>query len=184
VILVGEIRDKETAEIAIQSALTGHLVFSTLHTNDAPSALTRLVDIGVQPFLVSASVQAVVAQRLVRRLCGDCAEEYTPPEAEVRALGFDPKLVAGRKFRRARGCRACEGTGYRGRIAVFELLEMDHAIRELVFEGSGLQAVRERATASGALRPLLTDGARKVLRGDTSVNEVVRVTRLAAGADL
>jgi type IV pilus assembly protein PilB len=184
VILVGEIRDKETAEIAIQSALTGHLVFSTLHTNDAPSALTRLVDIGVQPFLVSASVQAVVAQRLVRRLCGDCAEEYTPPEAEVRALGFDPKLVAGRKFRRARGCRACEGTGYRGRIAVFELLEMDHAIRELVFEGSGLQAVRERATASGALRPLVTDGARKVLRGDTSVNEVVRVTRLAAGADL
>jgi len=184
VILVGEIRDHETAEIAIQSALTGHLVFSTLHTNDAPSALTRLVDIGVQPFLVSASVQAVVAQRLVRRLCRECAEEYVPSEAEVRALGFEPKNVAGRKFRRARGCRTCEGSGYRGRIAVFELLEMDQAIRELVFEGTSLEAVRQRATASGALRPLVTDGARKVLRGDTSVNEVVRVTRLAAGEDL
>ncbi|MBL8860912.1 MAG: type II/IV secretion system protein [Planctomycetes bacterium] len=184
VILVGEIRDHETAEIAIQSALTGHLVFSTLHTNDAPSALTRLVDIGVAPFLVSASVQAVVAQRLVRRLCRECAEGYTPVEAEVRAMGFDPALVAGRQFKRARGCRACDGSGYKGRIAVFELLEMDAAIRELVFRESGLEAVRERAAASGALRPLVQDGARKVLRGETSVSEVVRVTRLAAGEDL
>ncbi len=184
IILVGEIRDHETAEIAIQSALTGHLVFSTLHTNDAPSALTRLVDIGVQPFLVSASVQAIVAQRLVRRLCKDCAEAYAPTQAEVRALGFDPVTIAGRKFKRARGCRACEGTGYRGRVAVFELLEMDQAIRELVFLNKGLEAVRQRAVATGALRPLVTDGARKVLAGETSVNEVVRVTRLAAGEDL
>jgi type IV pilus assembly protein PilB len=99
-------------------------------------------------------------------------------------MGFDPKNVAGRKFRRARGCRSCDGTGYRGRIAAFELLEMDASIRDLVFHGSGLEAVRERATASGALRPLVADGARKVLRGDTSVNEIVRVTRLAAAEDL
>ncbi len=183
IILVGEIRDHETAEIAIQAALTGHLVFSTLHTNDAPSALTRLVDIGVQPFLVSAAIQAVVAQRLVRRLCAECAEAYTPAAVEVGTLGLTADEVAGKQFRRARGCRACEGTGYRGRIAAFELLEMDAGIRDLVFRGEGLDAVRRQAQASGALRPLLADGARKVLQGQTSTSEVVRVTRLAAGEE-
>ncbi len=184
IILVGEIRDAETAEVAIQAALTGHLVFSTLHTNDAPSALTRLVDIGVKPFLVSASVQAVIAQRLVRRLCKECSEEYTPPETELRALELDPALHQGRRFRRPRGCRSCEQTGYRGRLALFEHMEMDGPLRELCFRGASLEELRTSALASGALAPLVSDGARKILRGETSLAEVMRVTRLAAEASL
>jgi type IV pilus assembly protein PilB len=184
IILVGEIRDAETAEVAIQAALTGHLVFSTLHTNDAPSALTRLVDIGVKPFLVSASVQAVIAQRLVRRLCKECAEEYVPSELELRALDLDPALHQGRSFRRAKGCRVCEQTGYRGRLALFEHMEMDGALRELCFRGASLEELRASALSSGALAPLVVDGARKVLRGDTSLAEVMRVTRLAAEANI
>ncbi len=180
IILVGEIRDAETAEIAIQAALTGHLVFSTLHTNDAPSALTRLVDIGVKPFLVSASVQAVIAQRLVRRLCRECAEEYAPGESELLALGLEPRTFVGRKFKRARGCRACEGSGYRGRIALFEHMEMDQSLRELCFRGASLNDLRQSALASGALAGLVHDGARKVLQGQTSLQEVMRVTRLLA----
>ncbi|MBL8858512.1 MAG: type II/IV secretion system protein [Planctomycetes bacterium] len=179
IILVGEIRDVETAEIAIQAALTGHLVFSTLHTNDAAGALTRLMDIGVKPFLVSASVQAVIAQRLVRRLCPECAQGYTPSAGEIETLGIAPNLAAGRQFKRPRGCRTCEGTGYRGRIALFEMLEMDPAIRDLTFRGESLDAIRKHATSSGNLRSLLADGARKVLRGDTSTTEVMRVVRLA-----
>ncbi len=184
VILVGEIRDLETAEIAIQAALTGHLVFSTLHTNDAPSALTRLTDIGVKPFLVSASIQSVIAQRLVRRLCKECAQEYEPHEAELKALEIDLRLAAGRKLRRPRGCRACEGTGYRGRIALFELLEMDARTREACFQDLGLESIRRAARDGGTLRSLLTDGARKVLRGETSTAEILRVTRLAAEVTL
>jgi type IV pilus assembly protein PilB len=179
IILVGEIRDLETAEIAIQAALTGHLVFSTLHTNDAASALTRLMDIGVKPFLVSASVQAVIAQRLVRRMCKECAQEYVPAAGELQALGIPPGLAAGRKFKRPKGCRTCEGSGYRGRIALFEMLEMDPAIRELTFRGESLDVIRTTAASSGNLRTLLADGARKVLRGDTSTTEVMRVVRLA-----
>ena len=180
IILVGEIRDAETAEMAIQAALTGHLVFSTLHTNDAPSALTRLSDIGVKPFLVSAAVQAVIAQRLVRRLCAECAQEYEPSELEFAALGLDPRSFAGRKFKRPRGCRACENTGYRGRIALFEHLEMDQSLRELCFRGASLEELRQNALASGALSGLVSDGARKVVRGQTSLQEVMRVTRLLA----
>ena len=116
VILVGEIRDQETAETAIQAALTGHLVFSTLHTNDAPSALTRLVDMGVPPFLCSTAVQAILAQRLVRKLCAECSEEYDPPAAEVQALGLTPR--DGMKFRMPRGCYSCEGSGFRGRLCL------------------------------------------------------------------
>ena len=180
IILVGEIRDVETAEIAIQSALTGHLVFSTLHTNDAPSALTRLVDIGVKPFLVSAAVQAVIAQRLVRRLCPECATDYVPAATEMTSLSLDPASLDGRKFRRARGCRACEGTGYRGRIALFEHMEMEGEIRDLVFRGESLTKIRRTAEGSGNLRSLLVDGGRKVLAGRTSATEVMRVTRLAS----
>ncbi|MFO1009360.1 MAG: GspE/PulE family protein [Planctomycetota bacterium] len=184
VILVGEIRDLETAEIAIQAALTGHLVFSTLHTNDATSALTRLTDIGVKPFLVSASVQSVIAQRLVRRLCKECRQPYTPSAPEIAALRIDPALAAGRTFQKPRGCRTCEGTGYRGRIALFELLEMDPRVREQCFQGASLDVIRTTAETGGALRSLLTDGARKVLRGDTSTAEILRVTRLAAEVTL
>jgi type IV pilus assembly protein PilB len=177
VILVGEIRDLETAEIAIQAALTGHLVFSTLHTNDAPGALTRLSDLGVKPFLVSASVQAIVAQRLVRSLCHDCREAYDPTPEHVLAIGLDVASVAGRAFYRPRGCRLCEGTGYRGRAGLFELLSMNTEMRESTFRGDSLEAIRRTAQATGALQPLLTDGARKVLEGVTSLEEVLRVTR-------
>jgi type IV pilus assembly protein PilB len=183
IILVGEIRDLETAEVAIQAALTGHLVFSTLHTNDAPSALTRLLDMGVQPFLVATAIQGVLAQRLVRRLCAECAEEYQPDPAEMRTLGLDPANVAGRGFRRARGCRACDGLGYRGRVGLFELFEMDSALRDLTFQSQSLESIRVAALSSGRLRPLVTDGARKVLAGTTTVTEVLRVCRAADAGD-
>ncbi len=180
IILVGEIRDVETAEVAIQAALTGHLVFSTLHTNDAASALTRLHDMGVQRFLVSTAVQAVLAQRLVRRLCGECAESYEAPEDELRALGLDPVRLGRVTLKRARGCRACDGAGYRGRLGLFELLEMDSELRDRTFAGSSVEDIRSTALATGRLRPLIGDGAEKVLAGRTSVLEVLRVTRAAA----
>ncbi|MDF1798191.1 MAG: GspE/PulE family protein [Planctomycetota bacterium] len=176
VILVGEIRDRETAETAIQAALTGHLVFSTLHTNDAPSALTRLVDMGVPPFLVSTAVQAVLAQRLVRRLCQECAEEYTPTTAELASLGLEPNPNA--RFKEPRGCYACEGVGYRGRLGLYELFELDTDLRERFFEGASQDQMRVAAQAAGRLLPLVEDGASKVLDGMTSYSEVLRVTRL------
>src|SRR5262245_41044315 len=159
VILVGEIRDIETAEVAIQAALTGHLVFSTLHTNDAPSAITRLLDMGVQPFLVSSAVQGVVAQRLVRRLCKECSESYAPSAGELRVLGLDPALLAGRSFARGRGCRACEGSGFRGRLGLFEMFELDSDLRDAVFRGQSLEEIRSLALSRGRLRPLLVSGA-------------------------
>jgi type IV pilus assembly protein PilB len=177
VILVGEVRDLETAETAIQASLTGHLVFTTLHTNDATSALTRLMDLGIKPFLVSAAVQGVLAQRLVRRLCPQCAVAYTPEPEELLALGLKPEPHADSKFHRPRGCRACEGTGYRGRVALYERLELDADLREQCFRRAPLEELRRQALASGALSPLLKDGARKVLAGVTSVPEVLRVSR-------
>ncbi|MBM3977526.1 MAG: type II/IV secretion system protein [Planctomycetes bacterium] len=179
VILVGEIRDKETAEVAIQAALTGHLVFSTLHTNDSTSAITRLVDIGVAPFLVSTAVQAIVAQRLVRKLCVECAQEYEPHVGELEALAIDAARSAGRKLKRARGCRACDGQGYKGRLGLFELFELDHGARDLIFRGAPLAELRAHARSEGRLRLLLEDGQQKVLDGLTSVAEVLRVTRAA-----
>ena len=184
VILVGEIRDLETAEIAIQASLTGHLVFSTLHTNDAPSALTRLVDLGVKPFLVAASVNAVLAQRLVRRLCPECSSEYEPTEQEFGALGLDPGLHAGRRFRKPRGCTVCEGSGYRGRVALYETMTLDGGVRDLVFRGESLDVIERAATGSGNLQKLVLDGAHKVLEGVTSVQEVLRVSRAAQAAGL
>jgi type IV pilus assembly protein PilB len=177
VILVGEIRDVETAEVAIQAALTGHLVFSTIHTNDAPSAITRLVDMGVQPFLVASAVQAVLAQRLVRRLCDGCAEVYQPTEEEIRLLDLDPTDLVGATFRRPRGCRACEGSGYLGRVALYERFELDSDLRDLVFRGASLDEIRRQGIASDKLHPLSIAGARKVMAGLTSVLEILRVTR-------
>jgi type IV pilus assembly protein PilB len=177
VILVGEIRDIETAEVAIQAALTGHLVFSTLHTNDAPSAITRLLDMGVAPFLVSSAVQGVLAQRLVRRICKECKETYVPDAAEVRVLGLDPALLAGKHFARGRGCKNCEGSGFRGRLGLFELFELDTDLRDAIFRGEPLERIRASALASGRLRPLMVSGASKVLAGLTTVTEVLRVTR-------
>lgn len=176
IILVGEIRDLETAEIAIQAALTGHLVFSTLHTNDAPSALTRLSDLGVKPFLVSASVHAVLAQRLVRRLCSECSVSYKPDADEISVLGLDPSTITG-EFRAPRGCRVCEGSGYKGRVALYERMAMDQHLRDLTFRGVPLEEIRGAGISTGGLRPLLIDGARKVVEGVTTVTEVMRVCR-------
>jgi type IV pilus assembly protein PilB len=175
VILVGEIRDLETAEVAIQAALTGHLVFATLHTNDAPSALTRLIDMGVQPFLVSASVQAVLAQRLVRKLCATCRQPGTPSDSELRAVGLAPARLGGRTLWKAQGCAECAFTGYRGRIGIYELLEMDAALRDLTFRSEPAAVVRAQAERTGRLSTLRDDGLRKVLAGITSIPELLKI---------
>jgi type IV pilus assembly protein PilB len=175
VILVGEIRDVETAEVAIQAALTGHLVFATLHTNDAPSALTRLVDMGVQPFLVSASVQAILAQRLVRRLCTTCRQPATPAESELRAVGLPAASLGDRTLWRAQGCASCSFTGYRGRVGVYELMELDSVLRDMIFRNEPTGAVRSQALRTGRLSTLREDGLRKILSGLTTISEVLQV---------
>jgi type IV pilus assembly protein PilB len=175
IILVGEIRDRETAEVAIQAALTGHLVFSTLHTNDAPSALTRLIDIGVQPFLVAASVTAVMAQRLVRMLCQECKQPYEVEESELATLQLRTEQLGGRSLYREQGCTTCEGSGFQGRMGVFELLEMDGRIRDMTFRREPHIRIREEALMSGRMTALLEDGQRKVLSGRTTIREVLRV---------
>jgi type IV pilus assembly protein PilB len=179
IILVGEIRDAETANIAVQAALTGHLVFSTLHTNDAPSALTRLIDIGVKPFLVSTAVQGVMAQRLVRVLCPRCKTPHHPQEGELRAAGVKPSLVVGKTIYRAGSCGECRNSGYRGRLGVFELMEMDPVLRDLVFRGASSLKIRDQARLSGGMVSLHDDCVRKVLEGVTSLEEVVRAARTA-----
>ncbi len=174
VVLVGEIRDLETAEIAIQASLTGHLVFSTLHTNDAPSAITRLVDMGVEPFLVGSSLVAVLAQRLVRILCKDCREAYEPSAEEQREIGLSPSERTLR-FHRAEGCSSCNYSGYRGREGIFEMMLIDDDIRALVTQNIDSKTIKQRAVSKG-MRTLRVDGAAKVLKGITSVAEVLRAT--------
>ncbi len=175
VILVGEIRDKETAEIAVQAALTGHLVFSTLHTNDSASAITRLCDMGVKPFLVAASVQAVLAQRLLRVLCKECKQPHEPSATDLRSIGVDPNNVSGATCFRAQGCPACNHTGYRGRLGIYELLQMDNTLREMTFRAEPMVRLREYAWQSGGMSTLVQDGARKVLQGHTTIQELLRV---------
>jgi general secretion pathway protein E/type IV pilus assembly protein PilB len=175
VIMVGEIRDLETAAIAINASLTGHLVFSTLHTNDAPSAVTRLVDIGVKKFLVASSVRAIMAQRLVRRICPNCAEPYEPTEAEVRALNLKPDQIAQASFKKGRGCDKCRQKGFKGRMGIFEIFVLDDEIRSMVNEGLGVSLIRQRARDLG-MRTLREDGIRKVLAGMTTPDEVVSAT--------
>ncbi|MBI3820069.1 MAG: Flp pilus assembly complex ATPase component TadA [Planctomycetes bacterium] len=176
VILVGEIRDKETAEIAIQAALTGHLVFSTLHTNDAVSALTRLTDIGVKPFLVAASVRAILAQRLIRILCKDCREACEAQDTDARMLGIPVHALAGKTMQRARGCVKCNFQGYRGRRALYELCEIDEEMREMIFRNEPVTAIRDYAKNSMGMTTILGDGVRKIIAGETSVQEVLRVS--------
>jgi general secretion pathway protein E len=177
VIMVGEIRDGETAEIAIQAALTGHLVFSTLHTNDAASAISRLVDMGTEPFLVSSSVIAVMAQRLVRRVCVACRRPVEPSAELLQELGLTPSRLAGATLYAAGpGCDACKGTGYRGRTGVHELMVIDDAVRALIMKNADASEVRRAAVAGGML-VLREDGAAKVLAGETTVEEVLRVTQ-------
>ena len=175
VIMVGEIRDLETASIAINASLTGHLVFSTLHTNDAPSAVTRLIDIGVKPFLVASSTRALMAQRLVRKVCKRCALPYVPNESELRALHLDPATVAGASFKRGKGCNECKNTGYRGRFGIFEIFVIDDEARKLIYDKVSSSVLRARAREMG-MRTLREDGTRKVLAGMTSPEEVIRAT--------
>lgn len=174
IILVGEIRDKETAEIAVQASLTGHLVFSTLHTNDAPSAVTRMVDIGVPPFLIASSVIAIMAQRLVRVNCPKCKEPYTPDLAELKSGGLDPDMEIVQKgtFMRGKGCNHCRGYGYRGRIGIYELMRMTSQLREMTFAQAPTQEMRRKARANG-MRTLLEDGIVKSTKGVTTIEEVL-----------
>ena len=175
VVLVGEIRDHETAEIAIQASLTGHLVFSTLHTNDSASAITRLVDIGVEPFLISSAVSAVIAQRLVRVLCNNCKEAYKPDMA-LQTLGVRPDRLRKYTFYRAKGCDQCFNTGYRGRIGIFETLVLGYKLKTLIQRTYDSFQIKQEALKLG-LVTLRRDGIEKVLRGITSIEEVVRVTQ-------
>ncbi len=177
VIMVGEIRDTETAEIAIQAALTGHLVFSTLHTNDSFGAMTRLLDMGIEPFLVSSSVIAVMAQRLVRRVCPECRIAYRPTREEIEEVGITPQQLGGREiYKQGPGCAHCKGKGYRGRTGIHELLVVDDEIRSLVMKNADAASIRRSATAHG-MNTLREDGAEKVLAGVTTIEEVLRVTQ-------
>jgi len=177
VIMVGEIRDLETAEIAIQAALTGHLVFSTLHTNDSFGAMTRLLDMGIEPFLVSSSVIAVMAQRLVRRVCPSCREPYQPTREEMEELGISPQRMLGKTvYKPGEGCTQCKRTGYRGRTGIHELLVVDDEIRSLVMKSADAATIRRAATAKG-MNTLREDGADKVVEGITTIEEILRVTQ-------
>jgi type IV pilus assembly protein PilB len=177
VIMVGEIRDLETAEIAVQSALTGHLVLSTLHTNDAPSSLTRLTDMGVEPFLITSSVIAIIAQRLVRKVCEQCKEAYVPSPELIKSLGVPVQQKAEIKFYRGRGCKACKNSGYKGRLGIFEMLIPTDPIRDLILAKSSSSTIKKAAQTLG-MKTLRDDGVEKILKGITTVEEVVRVTQL------
>jgi len=175
VIMIGEIRDLETANIAMASSLTGHLVFSTLHTNDAPSAVARLVDIGVQPFLVASSVRAIMAQRLVRRLCSNCKEPAELSETELRALRIEPGQIREAQVMKPVGCEQCRRTGYRGRTGIFEIFVIDDEVRHMINKRSATLMLRQRARELG-MRTLREDGMRKILGGATSAEEVISTT--------
>ena len=174
VILVGEIRDLETAEMAIQASLTGHLVFSTLHTNDAPSSITRLIDMNVQPFLVASSVMAVMAQRLVRRVCKKCVTTYKPDSSEIEQLEVTEEELATAQFVRGKGCNECQHTGYKGRVAVFELMTMNSTLREMTFRSEPAQAIRRQARLFG-MKTLVDDAKDKALQGLTTLAEVYKL---------
>ncbi|MGF1485250.1 MAG: type II secretion system ATPase GspE [Opitutales bacterium] len=175
IIMIGEIRDKETAEIAVNASLTGHMVFSTLHTNDAPSAVTRLVDIGVKPFLVSASLRGVLAQRLVRRVCSQCKREYEPEPKELASLGLKDSAIASATFMRGEGCPRCSGTGYRGRMGIFEMFIVTEEMQTMIYEERSLVELRAKARELG-MRTMREDGIRKVTSGQTTIEEVVATT--------
>jgi type IV pilus assembly protein PilB len=174
-ILVGEIRDIETAEIAVQASLTGHLVFSTLHTNDAPSTITRLKDMGVPTFLITATVEAILAQRLVRRICKNCKEEYHPSSELLEELGLTAADVKGKKFYRGGGCEICNNTGYKGRVGLFELLIMTNSLRDLIMQNCQTEELRNAAEKEGMVT-LRTAGMKAMYEGTTTVDEVVRET--------
>jgi type IV pilus assembly protein PilB len=175
VIMVGEIRDLETAQIAIQASLTGHLVLSTLHTNDAPGAVTRLVDMGVEPFLIASSLEAVLAQRLVRRICKSCRTAYEPPAALLQQLGIDPVDIGNREFFYGKGCEHCSNSGYKGRMGVYEWLRMSEAVRDLVVARASTLVIKQKALEQG-MRTLRDDGLRSIFDGATSIEEIIKYT--------
>jgi type IV pilus assembly protein PilB len=176
IILVGEMRDLETAEMGIQASLTGHLVFSTLHTNDAPSAVTRLIDMGVPSYLVASSVVAIMGQRLVRVVCQKCKEPYVPNEAALEAAGITTEMAANAQFARGAGCGNCQGSGFRGRLAIFELMTMSSKVRELTFNQATTSEIRQAAITEG-MTTMYLDGIDKVMRGITTIEEVLRVAK-------
>ncbi len=178
VILVGEMRDTETAQMGIQASLTGHLVFSTLHTNDAPGAVTRMIDMGVPAYLVASSVIAVLAQRLVRVNCVKCKQPHQPLDTQIEAAGITPEMLQGATFMKGRGCSNCQKSGYKGRLGIFELMIMNNKIRELAFQGAATQEIR-RAAVSQGMRVMFEDGVAKALRGITTLDEVFRVSKKA-----
>lgn len=175
IVMIGEIRDKATANIATEASLTGHLVFSTLHTNDAPSAVTRLLDIGVKPFLVASSLRAIMAQRLVRAICEHCGEEYDPLPSDVHSLGIAGAKLAEGKLKRGRGCNKCSLSGYHGRKGLFEIFLMNDEIQRMIFDKASATVLRARAREMG-MRTLREDGVRKIGAGITTIEEVMRVT--------
>ncbi|MGA1779644.1 MAG: GspE/PulE family protein, partial [Planctomycetota bacterium] len=174
-ILVGEIRDLETGQIAIEASLTGHIVFSTLHTNDAPSSIIRLVDLGIEPFLLTATVEAIVAQRLVRRVCSDCKTEYDPTDEMLMELELTRSDVAGRTFFYGKGCKKCNGSGYKGRIALFEIMVMNDRLRDMILEGASTQELQLAAREDG-MRTLRDSGLTHIYDGVTTIEEVVKET--------
>ncbi len=176
IILVGEMRDAETVSMGVQASLTGHLVFSTLHTNDAPSAITRMVDMGVPGYLVASSVVAILAQRLVRTICPKCRARYTPPERDILEFGITEEQLKNAKFMKGRGCNSCQRTGYKGRIAVFEMMLLDSKVRELIFAQATTAEIRKYAISRG-MKTLYHDAIRKVLEGYSTFEEVARVTK-------
>jgi type IV pilus assembly protein PilB len=181
VILVGEMRDLETASMGIQASLTGHLVFSTLHTNDAPSAITRMVDMGVPAYLVASSVIGILAQRLVRVICIKCRQPHLPTDAQLESAGITSEQARSATFMRGKGCASCQGSGYRGRLGIFELMTMTPKIRELTFAGASMQDIRKTAISEG-MKTLYDDGILKTINGITTLEEVFRVAKKTEGA--
>jgi len=175
IIMLGEIRDAETGTIAVNASLTGHFVFSTLHTNDAPGAITRMIDLGIKPFLVSSATRCVMAQRLVRRFCSKCIEPYEPHQGELDSLDITAEQAATANFMRGAGCKVCEDTGYKGRMGLFEVYALDDAGRRMIIDGASTADLREQAIAGG-MHTLRDDGVRKVVNGMTSTKEVLRST--------
>jgi type IV pilus assembly protein PilB len=173
--MVGEIRDLETAEISIQASLTGHLVFTTLHTNDAPSTIARLLDLGVETFLVTATLEGIIAQRLVRRICTNCKTEYQPTEEQLMELGLTAADTAGKKFYYGRGCDMCNNTGYRGRTGLFEIMTFDDEVRDLIMNQASTAVLREAARRKG-MRTLRENGLELIYSGITTLDEVARET--------
>jgi type IV pilus assembly protein PilB len=174
-VLIGEIRDKETAEIAVQASLTGHLVFSTLHTNDAPSAIARLLDLGLEPFLITATIEGIIAQRLVRRICAGCKSEYVPNEEQLMELDLRPEDVAGRVFYYGKGCEVCNNTGYKGRQGIYEIMTLDDEMRDMIVKHASTQVLRVEARKRG-MRTLRQSGLMTIYEGITTIEEVVRET--------